>query len=404
VSGYKEALRQLYPLVALVLAAAFFSGTETALLMLGRSARARLEERGRRLDRWLLGLLEQPGVMSGLLLVGSELTHTALAAYGALSVYRSMDRWAMRPALFDAEPRTVVVVASLVLLPVLLIVGEIAPRAFASKRAERWMVLAVYPLALWAVATAPLRWSFAQLGRWLPGWLRGPSASGTGQGERALREDEFRALVDVGSEVGEVRRSERRLIHNVFEFADRSVADIMTPATKVFALSYDLPLARIVEAVTRSRCSRVPIYRRRRDEVVGVLLVKDLVGQPLGRLKGRALAELLHPPLFVPKTLKCDRLFREFQRRKTHLALVVDEYGRLLGLVTMEDLLQELFGGIVDGPGETISEPPPGAELAAPTLEPNDDGETSPGDPAVGAERGGGSSSSGSSRRGGVGA
>jgi CBS domain containing-hemolysin-like protein len=130
-----------------------------------------------------------------------------------------------------------------------------------------------------------------------------------------------------------------------------------------------MPLGRLVELVATERYSRVPIYKtvkrpprrgahgtqsikapQRSDnwEIVGTLLAKDLVGYARGQLEGHTIADLLHPPLFVPRTTKCDRLFREFQRRKTHIALVVDEYGKLAGLVTMEDLLEELFGEIAD--------------------------------------------------------
>jgi len=129
----------------------------------------------------------------------------------------------------------------------------------------------------------------------------------------------------------------------------------MTAARQVFALPIDLPLGRVVEAVTRQRYSRVPVYRGRRDNIVGVLFAKDIVGYSTGdsHLMGKSLADLLHPPLFVPRRAKCDRVFREFQRRKNHMALVVDEYGRLAGLLTMEDLLQSLFGDIVTVPPDT---------------------------------------------------
>ncbi len=129
----------------------------------------------------------------------------------------------------------------------------------------------------------------------------------------------------------------------------------------MFALPYEMPLGRMVEAIADERYSRVPIYKtpkargsdgkrpaRGAMEVVGILLAKDLVGYSWGALEGHTVQDLLHPVLFVPRTTKCDRLFREFQRKRTHVALVVDEYGRLAGLVTMEDLLEELFGEIAD--------------------------------------------------------
>src|SRR5262249_16653849 len=165
---------------------------------------------------------------------------------------------------------------------------------------------------------------------------------------RAIDEAEFRALVDVGSEEGTLEAAERRLIHNVFAFGDRTVAEIVTPVKKVVSLSYDLPIARLVAEVARAGFSRIPIHRGRKEDIIGILFAKDLVGTSTGRLKGRSVKDLLHPPMYVPKTTKCDRLFREFQRKRTHLALVVDEYGRLVGLVTMEDLLIALFAPIRD--------------------------------------------------------
>jgi CBS domain containing-hemolysin-like protein len=141
----------------------------------------------------------------------------------------------------------------------------------------------------------------------------------------------------------------------------------MTPADKVFALPYEMPLGRMVDMIGGQRYSRVPIYKYGRApkgprvpaaaknvntrgamEVVGILLAKELVGYAWGALEGHTVQDLLHPVLFVPRTTKCDQLFREFQRKRTHIALVVDEYGRLAGLVTMEDLLEELFGEIAD--------------------------------------------------------
>ena len=157
--------------------------------------------------------------------------------------------------------------------------------------------------------------------------------------------------------------AERRLIHNVFEFGDTTVGKVMTPADKVFALPYEMPLGRMVEAISAERYSRVPIFKtpkasargsdgkrpaRGAMEVVGILLAKDLTGYYWAALEGHTVQDLLHPVLFVPRTTKCDQLFREFQRKRTHVALVVDEYGRLAGLVTMEDLLEELFGEIAD--------------------------------------------------------
>src|SRR5262249_55866978 len=142
--------------------------------------------------------------------------------------------------------------------------------------------------------------------------------------EEGVREEEFRVLVDAGSEVGELQVSERRLIHNVFEFGDTTVGRGMTPAEKVFALPYDLPRGKVLETVIDRGFARVRIYKPKKGgrpqkgqaqpiEVVGILHAKELIGQARGTTEVAPLSELLHPPLFVPRTTKCDRLFREFQ-------------------------------------------------------------------------------------------
>jgi CBS domain containing-hemolysin-like protein len=245
---------------------------------------------------------------------------------------------------------------------VILLFGEMTPKSLAIRINESWARVVAPPLEVVMWVVAPIRLVLQAIaGIFIA--LTGGRAGGASEG---LREEEFRALVDVGSEVGELQVAERRLIHNVFEFGDTTVGKVMTPAERVFALPYEMPLGKLVEAVGTERYSRVPIFKSAKpprpprpgrkpqerlpgsNDIVGVLLAKDLVGYARGQLEGHTIADLLHPPLFVPRATKCDRLFREFQRRKTHIALVVDEYGRLAGLVTMEDLLEELFGEIAD--------------------------------------------------------
>jgi putative hemolysin len=176
---------------------------------------------------------------------------------------------------------------------------------------------------------------------------------------RDLSEEEFKNLIDAGSAQGQVDARERRLIHRVFEFNDKNVGQVMTPRERIFALAYDLPAQRLVREIATRGFSRVPIYQKSLDNVRGIVNAKDLVRAAAGQPLGRPLAELLHEPLFVPRTTPVKRLFLTFKQKKVHMAIVVSEYGKVLGLVTMDDLLAQIFGALRDERAELQNTIPP---------------------------------------------
>jgi CBS domain containing-hemolysin-like protein len=322
--------------IVLVAMSAFLTATEVALFSLRRVDREQMARSGKKRDEIVLHLLEKPRRLIMTVSVANDavnagLTVTALAAIERAMIAQSV--WAC------------VWITVAVVLPSVVLVGEVLPRLAAQKAPMAWARAAARPLWLLWYAATPVRWvvhgaadfvllPFGDLGKGRPG---------------DLSEEEFRKLVDAGSAQGQVDQRERRLIHRVFEFGDKTVGQIMTPRDKVFALSYDLPMARMVKEVASRGFSRVPIYTRSLDNIRGILNAKDLVlhatGQPVTT---RPLAELLHEPLFVPRTTQVKRLFRIFKQKKVHIAIVVNEYGKLLGLVTMDDVLEQLFGDIRD--------------------------------------------------------
>ena len=163
----------------------------------------------------------------------------------------------------------------------------------------------------------------------------------------AVSETEFKVLLRLGESQGQVEPAEREMIHRVFDFGNRRVLEVMTPRDRIFCLDIDTPGERLAAEVAHGHFSRVPVYRHRRDNIVGVLHVKDLVARRLEAGNPR-LERLIRPPFFVPVRKPLAELFDEMRRNRMQLALVVDEYGRLQGLVTLEDLLEELFGEIRD--------------------------------------------------------
>jgi putative hemolysin len=344
-------VERLIAIFALLAASAFFAGSETALFSLSRLQRDAMATREDRTSVRLTAMLARPRRLIVSIIVCNELINIANSSLAATVTAH------LAPGVRELGQ---VILATAFMLPLILFFGEITPKSVALRSGERWARVIALPLSLLAWVIAPVRWLLQTIASGVLTLVGARSMTR----EEGLREEEFRALVDVGSEEGELQVAERRLIHNVFEFGDTTVGKVMTPADKVFALPYEMPLGRMVEAISAERYSRVPIYKtpkaaraERSDgkrpargamEVVGILLAKDLSGYHWGALEGHTVQDLLHPVLFVPRTTKCDQLFREFQRKRTHVALVVDEYGRLAGLVTMEDLLEELFGEIAD--------------------------------------------------------
>src|SRR5262249_28438670 len=198
---------------------------------------------------------------------------------------------------------------ALVTLPLVVLLGDMTPKTIAIRLADRWARVAARPLELFGWIVAPLRVLVRLVSESLLWLLGGRPTTHDG----GLREEGLRALVDVGEQEGEVENAERKPIHNVFEFGERTAGEVMTPGDRVFALPYEMPLGRIVEQVTSSRFSRVPIYRRAGKggvgQVVGVLHAKELVGYGRGHLEGHTLQDLLRPPFFLPPSTTSHRLF-----------------------------------------------------------------------------------------------
>jgi len=168
------------------------------------------------------------------------------------------------------------------------------------------------------------------------------------RGQPEISEEELRTLVDVGAREGVVERSEREMIHKVFELEDTLVREVMVPRPDMFCLDVTTEPAQLLPLLREQLHSRVPVYEETVDQIVGVLYTKDLLPYLSGLPADFSLRPHLHPPYFVPGSKRADALLREFQAKKLHLAVVVDEYGGTAGLVTLEDLLEELVGEIRD--------------------------------------------------------
>jgi magnesium and cobalt exporter, CNNM family len=242
-----------------------------------------------------------------------------------------------------------------VMFVLVLLVSDITPKTFALGFPAAVARVTALPLAAVAVVFHPLARLFV------------PEEAPPGA---PLSESEFKALVVASERFGQVAPAERELIDKVFAFGSRRVSEIMTPRERIFALDLDTAVDRIIAEVAHGHYSRVPVYRGNPNNIVGVLRAKDLIARRLESAPPR-LERLVREPYFVPPGKTLGELFDELRRRRYQLAFVVDEYGQLLGLVTLEDLLEELFGELRDEfelEGPDLTEAGEGEWLAAGTI------------------------------------
>jgi putative hemolysin len=322
---------ELASLGVLVLLSALLTGAEAAYFSLGRARLKRLAEEQGPEDSPLVPLLTRPHELLVTLLVGITLVNIAASALAAT----------MAAKLFGPAGLAVAIGAMTVLL---VVFGEVLPMTLAVEHPERYSAWVSRPVAWLSALLWPVR---AILNGLTAVTLRFVGSS-LKQGEPEISEAELRTLVDVGAREGVVDRTEREMIHKVFELEDTLVREVMVPRPDMFCLDVATPPAEILPLLRDQLHSRVPVFEETVDQIVGVLYTKDLLPYLRGLPGDFDLRSRLHPPYFVPESKRADALLREFQAKKLHLAIVVDEYGGTAGLVTLEDLLEELVGEIRD--------------------------------------------------------
>jgi putative hemolysin len=322
---------ELCALGLLLLCSALLTGAEAAFFSLGR---ARLKELAREQGKQpsaLAPLLHQPHELLVTLLVGITLVNIGASALAA----------SVASKLFGSAGLAIAIAGMVFLLTVF---GEVLPMTLAVEHPRRFSVWVSRPVAWLSMLLTPIR---VALGAFTALTLR-LVGSERRAGEPAISEEELRTLVDVGASEGVVERGEREMIHKVLELEETLVRTVMVPRPDMFCLDVRTPPGELLERLREQLQSRVPVFEESIDQIIGVLYTKDLLAHLRGLPAGFDLRAQLHPPYFVPESKRADALLKEFQAKKIHLAIVVDEYGGTAGLVTLEDLLEELVGEIRD--------------------------------------------------------
>ncbi|MGD0167106.1 MAG: hemolysin family protein [Gaiellaceae bacterium] len=323
---------------ALILLNAFFVAAEYGLVTARRTRLRELEQEGSRRARAVIGLVSKPPRFIAAMQLGVTATSLGVGALG-------------EPVLahvFSSVTATVVafVLAFLIVTFLHVVVGELVPKGIALSYSDRVALAVSTPVRIFFVIFMPLIWVLqraSELALRLLG-MKSPAAEAP-----PLSEAELRMLLETSSEHGQIEKEETEMLYKVFDFADKEASDVMVPRPEVVALSIDLPPPECLAAVIDSPFTRYPVYRGTLENIVGILHVRDIFSEmnEVGIDRVRV-EELLRPPHLVPETKDLAALLADFRRTGQHMAIVVDEYGGMEGIVTLEDLLEEIVGEIED--------------------------------------------------------
>jgi len=345
---------QLLAVLLLVAGNAFFVAAEYALVTARRTRLTELADHGNRRARMALRIMDSPVRFIGTVQLGITAFSIALGAVGKPIV----EHWLDDPIL-SSTVAFVLAFAFVTYMHVTL--GELVPKAISLSKNEQTALWVALPIEAVYVVTYPVVWflqSSANAFTRLFGIEPAPA------GVVAHTEEDIRMIVAQAEDTGMIQEAEEEMLYKVFDFADKEVADVMVARPDVVALSVDLPPEECLAAVIESPFTRYPVYRGSLEEVVGILHVRDLFSamndQGLANVR---VAEIVRPAPFVPETKDLAAMLAEFRRANQHMAIVVDEYGTMVGIVTLEDLLEEIVGEIEDEfdlPDESVERLPDG--------------------------------------------
>jgi putative hemolysin len=331
-------------IIVFIIINGFFAAAEIAVIATRRIRIRQLVEEGNKNALILQKFKEDPDRFLATIQIGITFAGVIAAAIGgatAIQVIKpAIQEIPIQPIAASAEGISIGLV-TLVITYFLLIFGELIPKSIALTNPERIGMKTAKVVQVFSKAA----FIFVQALTFSTNILLKPFGKKTHAG-RAISEEEVRMLIREGGEQGIFEPTEQALIHSVFEFTDMSAKEVMVPSTQMVTISLNLPVDDINTVITEEQFSRYPVIGKDLNDIRGILYVKDFLN---ALAKGSVdIRKLMKPPFFIPETLKISNLLREMQRKRVHMALVIDEYGGVSGLVTMEDLLEEIVGEIRD--------------------------------------------------------
>lgn len=328
---------KLITLLLLLLVSAFFSGSEVALFSLDKKKIESNFKKNKILSRYLINLINFPRRLLVTILIGNTLVNVAASIVGVLLALDMAEKLSVSTEL--------ALTIQIVLLTILvLIFGELFPKVAATKNPVLFSRIVAIPLYYFNIIIYPATEFITEVIRLSVSKFKLDSS------KSAIEREEIPHLTSISREKGALEEDEHNLISGLVSFGSVTVEEIMTPRVDIVAVSTDVNYEKLIEVITQSGHSRIPLYKENIDEIIGIIFAKDLL--PYSRnpdlRKGLSLDKISRTVLFIPETKLISELLKEFQEKKMHLAVVVDEYGGTSGIVTLEDIVEEVVGEIWD--------------------------------------------------------
>ena len=317
-------------LIFLLLCSAFFSACEVAYFSLNSLQLNEMAEKNGRMGRIVNSLLEKPRELLITIYIGNEFVNIAVSVVVtsiAINIFGSLG----------------VGVAIGIGTLLLLIFGDIIPKSISIKFSQPYALFSAYPLKAFAKLVQPAQKLFSV---WTERIISSMGVLPHGLKESPITDEEFRAMVEVGEGEGVIDSDEKELIQNVIEFGETTVEEVMTPKIDMFTVNIEDSLDDILPRIIENFYSRVPVYGLEDEGILGILFTKDLTRLKHLPREKVSLKSILHPSISVPQSKKIKEMLEEFRKLKKHMAIVLDEYGSVCGLVTLEDIIEELVGEI----------------------------------------------------------
>ena len=333
---------QFILILVLTLLNAFFASAEMAIVSVNRNRIKMLADDGDKKASLLADLLEEPNKFLSTIQVGITLAGFFSSASAATGISEVIGASLSQLGIPYAQSISIIVI-TIILSYFTLVFGELVPKRIALQKSEQIAMLSVRPIVFVFKFAKPFVKLLSLSTNVL---LRVIGMSDTDLEEKVSRE-EIKSLVDAGEEYGVINQIEKEMINSIFDFDDKLAKEVMTPRTEVYMINIKLPLS--IEELLEENYSRIPVYEGDMDNIIGILYLKDFLHEAYQvGFENVNLKKLLHRPYFVPECKNIDQLFKELQKSKKHLAVLIDEYGGFSGIVTIEDLIEEVMGDIND--------------------------------------------------------